>query len=96
MTEEDQLLLAEMKAQTQQLFNAFMSLEIEKKALENELENLKSQVYNLEQSKLESERKIEQLKVANQLLSANGDNAAKQKINFLVREIDKCIALLNR
>jgi len=51
----------------------------------------------LEQERLEIGHKNEQLKVANQLLSENEDNReAKQKINSLIREIDKCIALLNK
>jgi hypothetical protein len=51
----------------------------------------------MEQQKLELGREIEQLKVANRLLAENDANGeAKQKINFLIREIDKCIALLNK
>jgi hypothetical protein len=45
----------------------------------------------------ELEDKYSTLKMARAVESGNTDNTeAKQKINRLVREIDKCIALLNK
>lgn len=97
MTEEDQMLLVDLKANTQQLFGAFKKLEIKKELLDEKILSLKKEIEILEQEKSELGRKNEQLKIATQLLSENDENReAKQKINFLVREIDKCIALLNR
>jgi hypothetical protein len=44
---------------------------------------------------LEEKNKI--LKLSTSIQSEQGDNkAARKKINELVREIDKCIALLNK
>lgn len=97
MTEDDQLLLNDLKANTQQIFKGFNQLENEKKMLKEEILNLKNEIEKLEQEKSELGRRNEQLKIATQLISVNDDNReAKQKINFLVREIDKCIALLNK
>lgn len=97
MTEEDYLLLNDLKTNTQQLFKGFNVLENEKKLLEEKILNLKKEIEILEQEKSELSRRNEQLKVATQLLSQNEERQeAKQKINFLVREIDKCIALLNK
>ena len=97
MTEEDQLLLNDLKANTQQIFKEFNQLENEKNLLEKKILSLKNEIEILEQEKSELGRKNEQLKIATQLISINEDNReAKQKINFLVREIDKCIALLNK
>ncbi|MEN8118554.1 MAG: hypothetical protein ABFS16_16345 [Bacteroidota bacterium] len=97
MTEEDRLLLNDLKANTQQMFREFNSLENEKKLLKERIKNLKEEIDRLEQEKSDLGRKNEQLKVANRLLSGNDENReAKQKINYLVREIDKCIALLNK
>lgn len=97
MTAEDLLLLNDLKTNTQQLFNSFNELELEKKELEQQILKLKEEVEKLEQEKLELGQKNEQLKIATQMLSGdNGNEEAKQKINFLVREIDKCIALLNK
>lgn len=97
MTAEDLLLLNDLKANTQQLFDAFNKLELKKNELEQQILNLKEEINSLEQDKLELSRKNEQLKIATQMLSGDNSNReAKQKINFLVREIDKCIALLNK
>ena len=97
MTEEDRLLLIELKTNTQQLFKEFFSLETEKNLLEEKVLVLKNDVEILEQEKSELGRKNEQLKIATHILSGVDENReAKQKINKLVREIDKCIALLNK
>lgn len=97
MTEEDNLLLNDLKANTGQLFQEFRKLENETKLLENKVLDLKSEIELLEKDKLELSQKNEQLKIATHLLSGVDENReAKQKINRLVREIDKCIALLNR
>jgi hypothetical protein len=97
MTEEDDILLNDLKANTGQLFQEFRKLENETKLLENKVLDLKSEIELLEKDKLELSQKNEQLKIATHLLSGVDENReAKQKINRLVREIDKCIALLNR
>jgi uncharacterized protein (DUF3084 family) len=97
MTEEDRLLLIDLKQNTQHLFELCHQFEEEKKMLQEELKALQSKIESLEQERLELGKKNEQLKVANQLLSGTDENLeAKQKINSLIREIDKCIALLNK
>ncbi len=97
MTNEDNLLLDELKANTERLFQEFNNLENEIKSLENRVLGLNSDIELLEKDKLELSRKNEQLKIATHLLSGVDENReAKQKINKLVREIDKCIALLNK
>ncbi|MCK3686144.1 hypothetical protein [Maribellus sp. YY47] len=97
MTEEDRLLLKELKTNVQQLFSNFKHLENENQLLHSEISKLQDKIGELEHEKLEIGRKNEQLKIANQLLSGKQENGeAKQKINLLIREIDKCIALLNR
>lgn len=97
MTKEDDLLLDELKANTERLFQEFNNLEKEIKLLEDKVLGLNSDIELLEKDKLELSQKNEQLKIATHLLSGVDENReAKQKINKLVREIDKCIALLNR
>ncbi len=44
----------------------------------------------------ELEHKYENLKMARSLVNGDGIHDAKIKVNRIVREIDKCIALLNR
>ncbi|MCE4566910.1 hypothetical protein INQ51_21490 [Maribellus sp. CM-23] len=97
MTEEDRLLLKELKTNVQQLFSSFKHLENENQLLHDEISKLRNKIGELEHEKSEVGRKNEQLKIANQLLSEKqGNGEAKQKINLLIREIDKCIALLNK
>lgn len=97
MTEEDRLLLDDFKTKIQQLFRAYKHLEQEKEKLQKGFEQLQNKLERLEHEKSEIGRENEQLKLANQLLSGTDESGeAKQKINFLIREIDKCIALLNR
>ena len=97
MTEEEQILLKDLKKNVQQFFNEFANVENEKRVLEKNVLNLKHEIELLKQEKSELSRKNEQLRLATHLLSGVDENReAKQKINKLVREIDKCIALLNK
>jgi predicted nuclease with TOPRIM domain len=58
--------------------------------LESELKEAKSKTENLEKD-------YDRVKLAKTLVSSSGDKAEmKFRVNELVREIDKCIALLNR
>ena len=43
---------------------------------------------------VELEKQIDNLKLKNAFLSTSGDEEAKGKIDSLIREIDKCIAML--
>lgn len=97
MTEEERLFLVDLKANTRQFFEKYNNLETEKLQLEYKVEALSRQIEELNQEKSELNQKIEQLKIASHILSGVDENReAKQKINKIVREIDKCIALLNK
>ncbi|MGE5419794.1 MAG: hypothetical protein ACM3UT_06380 [Chloroflexota bacterium] len=60
-------------------------------------EELKAMLQERERTIKELEIKYERVKLSGALLG-EGENAgeAKRKLNDLVREIDKCVALLNR
>ena len=97
MTEEERLFLVDLKTNTQQFFKKYNELENEKLQLENKISLLNHQIELLNQEKSDLNQRIEQLKIASNILSGVDENReAKQKINKLVREIDKCIALLNK
>ena len=68
--------------------NENIKLKQELHEIKNIIENQKVIITNLEE-------KVKVLKVARGLEAGNDNNQAKLKINELVREIDKCIALLN-
>jgi len=63
-------------------------LEEKVKKLQDQIEQMKN-----ETNKLNEEIKV--IKVANAIASGNESSEAKTRISQLVREIDKCIALLN-
>lgn len=97
MTVEDRIFLDKLRANVQALFKMNKDLEDEKRKLQRELIRMNEKLEQLEQEKAELNRNIEGLKFANQVLSGkDNDGEAKRKINKIVREIDKCIALLNK
>ena len=97
MTEEESLLLGNLKANVRQLFNEFEVFENKIKTLDQTIDDLKNQIGILQKEKSELSQKNEQLRLATHILSGVDENReAKLKLNKLVREIDKCVALLNR
>jgi chromosome segregation ATPase len=80
-----------------ELVNNFNSLKAENINLKTRNEALGSELRNREEEMKELEKKYERIKLSGALLG-DEENAseAKRKINELVREIDKCIALLDR
>lgn len=97
MTDEDRLLLNELRANVQRLFQEYEKLKAEKKMLEGNVSVLTQEIARLEQEKANLGQKMEKMKIANRILAANDkDGEAKKRINTLIREIDKCIALLNK
>ena len=80
-----------------ELFNRYNNLRSELVNLRNVNEELKIDLHEREERIKELELKYERVKLSGALLG-EGENAleAKRKINELVREIDRCVALLNR
>lgn len=80
-----------------ELFNRYNNLKIEITDLKNGNEGLKVKLQDREVLIKELEIKYERIKLSGALLG-EGENAseAKRKITELVREIDRCVALLNR
>lgn len=66
--------------------------------LENNNRELKEKLILLENKVSDVEEKYENLRLARALILSDedGSHEAKIKVNRIVREIDKCIALLNR
>ena len=69
----------------------------ENKELKEELSKLNNQIQKQDILNEDLNRKYESLKLAKSIaVSSNDSHDAKIKINRLVREIDKCISLLNK
>jgi len=97
MTERETVLLRELKGKLDRLINLHLRLKKEKQLLNEEQTQLNEQIRLLTLRNEELVKKQEDLKFAKSLLGADEDpHDAKLKINRLVREIDKCIALLNK
>jgi predicted nucleic acid-binding Zn-ribbon protein len=80
-----------------ELFNRYNTLRTEFTCINNENEALKAMLQDRDNKIKELEIKYERIKLTGALLG-EGENAteAKKKISELVREIDRCVALLNR
>ena len=80
-----------------ELVNSYSNLKAECKNLKSEKDALKVVILDRETEMKELEKKYERVKLSGALLG-DGENAteAKKKITELVREIDNCIALLDR
>ena len=80
-----------------ELLNRYNNLRSELGNLRTINEELKVDLHERDKRIKELELKYERVKLSGALLG-EGENAteAKRKINDLVREIDRCVALLNR
>lgn len=80
-----------------ELLIRYNNLKSECSDLKNGNEVLKKEIQDREARLKELEIKYERVKLSGALLG-EGENAivARKKINELVREIDRCVALLNR
>lgn len=97
MTERETLLLREFKDNLDQMISLHQKMKAEILMLQQEKVRLGEQINILTISNQELAKKYEDFKVAKSLAGTNEDShEAKIKINRLVREIDKCISLLNK
>jgi coenzyme F420-reducing hydrogenase delta subunit len=89
--------LKNLNSKLDELLDKYNNLKIEYTQLKTGNEAMKSQLQDRENRIKELEIKNERIKLSGALLG-EGENAteAKKKITELVREIDRCVALLNR
>ncbi len=96
MSDDGQLLVRELRDRVQLLFNEVNRVNHRNTQLNEEIAGLKQRVEVLEGDLEVVTKKYENLKLAKAMESGYGDNrAVRQKISRIVREIDKCVALLN-
>ncbi len=83
-----------VKEQIRQLIAAYESEKVERIRLQTELEQATARNEAYRKQIIELERQIDNLKLT-EAFKAGGDNAAaKKKIDSLMKEIDRCIALM--
>ncbi len=96
MTEESLLLVRELKGRIHHLLGEFEQLEGRNRELLDEIAFLKSRIEVLGEEKAELVTRYENLKLARTMETGFGDSReVRLKIGKLMREIDKCVALLN-
>ncbi|MBC8005435.1 MAG: hypothetical protein H7X84_08160 [Verrucomicrobia bacterium] len=97
MTDLEKNLLTDFKLKVMQMMAKHDMLKQEKDQLLRRIGNLEETIQQLNQKNLLLEQKYENVKMAKMLIATEEDNKeAKNRIQKLVREIDKCIALLNQ
>ena len=97
MVVEQKDIVGTLKNKVKKLLSLYNNLKTENVELKKQAEELKLQLKNKELELEFLNNKYNKLKLAKSLLaSAGNSHDAKIKINGIVREIDKCIALLNR
>lgn len=89
--------LQQIEQKVSRLLDKYHAVVTEKEALSNQLANYQQAIEAKEEQLAELEKKVHTLQIAQ---GATGDvsdekTALKQKINTYIREIDKCIAMLN-
>jgi predicted RNase H-like nuclease (RuvC/YqgF family) len=91
-------ILSGLRQRIKSIISLYEDQKSKNQALLNKNKELGDKIEHLENKLEELDKKYEHLKIAKVLSSVPGDDvhATKLQVNRIVREIDKCIALLNR
>ena len=96
MTEEDRKLIGSFEGKLRHFMFLFDELKQENADLKLLLRQKEEEIKSLEQSRKELEARYTDLKMARTISLYDKDiKDTKQRLTSLVREVDKCIALLN-
>jgi hypothetical protein len=97
MTERETVLLKEFKEKLDKLMDLHLKIKSENRTLKEIIVEKEECIKTLRLQNEEAEKKYELLKMAGSIGGGDQDaHEAKIKINKIVREIDQCIAMLNR
>jgi|APCry1669188910_1035180.scaffolds.fasta_scaffold41545_1 predicted nuclease with TOPRIM domain len=97
MTDQEKNLLVDFKAKVKQIIAKNEALKQEKNQLHGKIGDLEKSISQFRQENSLLQKKYDNLKLAKMLLASDDENKdAKNRIQKIVREIDKCIALLNK
>ncbi|MDX9848417.1 MAG: hypothetical protein RBT74_15655 [Tenuifilaceae bacterium] len=97
MSVEQNTIHTGLKAKIKELISAYEKLKEENLKLSEQKATLENVLQERELAFLELDRKYNQQQLAKAFVASSEDaHDAKIKVNRIVREIDQCIALLNR
>lgn len=95
--DDNQQIVYSLRSKIQELISMYNNLKAENENEKKEIVRLNEQIKINEAEKATLQEKYDTLKVAKSILASSEDSHdAKLKVNKIVRDIDKCIALLNR
>ncbi len=92
---DEETIISGIEYKVRKLIESLNKCEEEKGKLLTEKAELENKIEQQTEFNKELQEKIKTIKTAKLLESAKGSVEAKNRINELVREIDKCIGLLN-
>ena len=97
MTDQEKNLLINFEYKVKQIIAKHEALKLEKQQLLAKTKDLEESINQLRRENQVLEQKYENLKLSKMLIASDDETKdAKSRIQKLVREIDKCIALLNQ
>lgn len=96
MTKEEENVLRNFEAQVRMLINRYKDLKGQYSDLKSRLEGVEQELALATEAEKEMAAKYATLKTSRMIEVSGGDSQeTRNRINKLIREVDKCIALLN-
>ena len=96
MSAESQITLRKLKGHIEQIISRYELALSENESLKGELERCRTELENKGDRIKELEKKVELMQLGDAFKASSEDvKEAKRKIGRIVREIDKCISMLN-
>lgn len=96
MSEEGQIIISRLKGRIEHIISAYESAVFENNELKRQLQDSQQELETSKKTIKELKDKLELQQLTNAFRGSSQDiKEAKQRIARIVREIDKCISLLN-
>jgi predicted nuclease with TOPRIM domain len=96
MSAESQITLRKLKGHIEQIISKYELALSQNESLKGELERCRTELENKGDRIKELEKKVELMQLGDAFKASSEDvKEAKRKIGRIVREIDKCISMLN-
>lgn len=96
MNAESQILIGKLKGRIGEIISKYESVTSDNELIKKELAACKNELETSKNTIKELEKKLEKLQLIKAFGASSADvKEAKQKISKIVREIDKCISMLN-
>ena len=96
MGTESQIVIGKLKGRIEQIISKYEVALSENIALKEQLQKTTEELETKNDTIKELEQKVEQIQLADAFVASSDDvKEAKKRIGKIVREIDKCISMLN-